>query len=117
VCWPRIGGGVSGRQAAERFGVSAASVSRWRTREREQGDAQPRVQGGDRKSHRIDAHQATIVALLKASPDITIEELRDGLSKQGLSFGYGTIRRFFERHKITRKKRPRMPQSKIARMS
>jgi hypothetical protein len=26
------------------------------------------------------------------------------LSKQGLSFGYGTIRRFFERHKITRKK-------------
>jgi transposase len=114
-----IGGGVSGRQAAERFGVSAASVSRWRTREREQGDAQPRAQGGDRKSHRIDAHQATIVALLKASPDITIEELRDGLSlsKQGLSFGYGTIRRFFERHKITRKKRPPMPQSKIARMS
>ena len=63
-----IGGGVSGRQAAERFGVSAASVSRWRTREREQGDAQPRAQGGDRKSHRIDAHQATIMALLEASP-------------------------------------------------
>ena len=88
-----IGGGVSGRQAAERFGVSAASVSRWRTREREQGDAQPRAQGGDHKSHRIDAHQATIIALLEASPDITIEELRDSLSKQGLSFGYGTIRR------------------------
>ena len=112
-----IGGGVSGRQAAGRFGVSAASVSRWRTREREQGDAQPSAQGGDRKSHRIDAHKATIVALLKASPDITIEELRDGLSKQELSFGYGTIRRFFKRHKITRKKRPPMPQSKIARTS
>ena len=28
-----IAGGVSGRQAAERFGVSAASVSRWRMRE------------------------------------------------------------------------------------
>jgi transposase len=39
-----IGEGVSGRQAAERFGVSAASVSRWRTRERDQGDAQPRSQ-------------------------------------------------------------------------
>lgn len=34
-----IGSGVSGRQAAERFGVSAASVSRWRMREREQGDS------------------------------------------------------------------------------
>ena len=112
-----IRGGVSGRQAAERFGVSAASVSRWRTREREEGDAQPKGQGGDRKSHRIDAHQAIIMALLEASPDITIEELRDGLIKQGLFFGYGTIRRFFARHKITRKKRPPMPQSKIARTS
>jgi hypothetical protein len=34
------------------------------------------------------------MALLEASPDITIEELRHSLSKQGLSFGYGTIRRF-----------------------
>ena len=57
------------------------------------------------------------MALLKASPDITVEELRDSLSKKGLSFGYGTIRRFFERHKITRKKRPPMPQSRIARTS
>lgn len=112
-----IASGVSGRQAAERFGVSAASVSRWRTREREEGDAQPRVQSGDRKSHRIDVHQVTIMALLKTSPDITIEELRDSLSKKGLSFGYGTIRRFFERYKITRKKRPPMPRSKIVRMS
>jgi transposase len=112
-----IAGGVSGRQAAGRFGVSAASVSRWRTRAREQGDAEPRAQGGDRRSHRIDAHRATILALLKATPDITIEELRHSLNKTGLSFGYGTIRRFFERHKITRKKRPPMPQSRIAPMS
>jgi transposase len=110
-----IRGGVSGRQAAERFGVSPASVSRWRTREREQGEALPKAQGGDRKSYRIDAHQTTILALLGASPDITIEELRHSLSKQGLSFGYGTIRRFFERHKITRKKRPPMPQSRTVR--
>ena len=57
------------------------------------------------------------MALIEVSPDITIAELRDGLSKQGLSFGYGTIRRFFERHKITRKKRPPMPQSRIVQMS
>jgi transposase len=112
-----IAGGASGRQAGERFGVSAASVSRWRRREREQGDALPRAQGGDRKSHQIEAHRATIMALLKAVPDITIEELRESLNKKGLSFGYGTIRRFFQRHKITRKKRLPMPLSRIARMS
>lgn len=36
-----IAGGMSGRQAALRFGVSAASASRWRTLERQQGDAKP----------------------------------------------------------------------------
>ncbi|MGY3034118.1 transposase [Bradyrhizobium sp. USDA 4354] len=111
-----IEGGVSGRQAAERFGVSPASVSRWRTRELEQGDALPKAQGGDRKSHRINAHRAKIMALLEASPDITIEELRHSLNREGLSFGYGTIRRFFERHKITRKKRRPMPQNRTVRM-
>lgn len=36
-----IGSGVSGPQAAERFGVSAARVSHRRTREREQGEVEP----------------------------------------------------------------------------
>jgi transposase len=105
--------GLSGRQTANRFGVSASSVSRWRGRLREQGDARPKAQGGDRKSHRIDAHAATILALLAETPDITIEELRSSLGEKGLVFGFGTIRRFFTRHTITRKKRPPMPRSRI----
>lgn len=106
--------GLTHRQAAERFGVSAASVSRWRTREREQGDARPKVMGGDRKSGRIEAHKAMILSVLEETPDITIEELRQALGEKGLSFGFGTIRRFFVRHAITRKKRPPMPRNRIA---
>jgi hypothetical protein len=75
------------------------------------------VSGAAFQAGRLPSDLASARALLKASPDITIEELRHSLSKQGLSFGYGTIRRFFERHKITRKKRPPMPQSRIARTS
>ena len=108
-----VAGGLSGRQAGKRFGVSASSVSRWRGRAREQGDARPKPQGGDRKSHRIDAHEATILALLEEVPDTTIEELRHSLSEKGLVFGFGTIRRFFARHQLTRKKRPPMPRSRI----
>jgi len=33
--------GLTHRQAGERFGVSAASVSRWRKLERDHGDAPP----------------------------------------------------------------------------
>jgi transposase len=106
--------GATHREAAERFGVSAASVSRWRTREREQGDARPRALGGDRRSQRIEAHHAAVLAALGPDRDATIEEVRRDLSAQGLSFGFGTIQRFFARHRITRKKRLRTPQNKAA---
>ena len=109
--------GLSHRQAGERFGVSAASVSRWRQREREQGDARPKALGGDRRSGRIDAHKAAVLAALGAEKDASIEEVRRSLAEQGLVFGFGTIQRFFKRHAITRKKRPRTPANRTAPMS
>src|SRR6516225_10702964 len=109
--------GLSHRAAGERFRVSAASVSRWRALERERGEARARPTGGDRRSGRIEAHKDTILAALEATPDIAIEELRGALQGKGLVFGYGTIRRFFARHAITRKKRPRTPANRIGRTS
>ncbi len=47
--------GGDDREAAARFGVSAASVSRWRRLEREKGDVRPGPLGGDRRSGRIEA--------------------------------------------------------------
>jgi transposase len=112
-----IAGGLSCRQAAERFGVSASSAIRWRAREREQGDARPKALGGDRRSARVEAHAALILALVDGMPDIALDELRTVLAQRGVSIGYGTLWRFFRRHEITRKKRPRMPPSRIGRTS
>ena len=112
-----VSGGASHREAAARFGVSAASVSRWRTLERETGDIRPGPLGGDRRSARIEAQAELILALLAETPDITVEELRLALVERGHSFGYGTLRRFFARRRITRKKRPRTPASRTVRMS
>ena len=56
-----VSAGATHREAADRFGVSAASVSRWRKLEREQGDPRPGRLGGDRRSLRHDP------ALLRAS--------------------------------------------------
>ena len=106
--------GATHRQAAERFGVSAASVSRWRAREREQGDARPKALGGDRRSKRIEACGEAVLSALGPDGDATLEEVRRTLAAQGLSFGFGTIQRFFARHAITRKKRPRALPSKAA---
>ena len=112
-----IAAGSSGRQAALRFGVSAASVSRWRALERDQGDATPKAMGGDRRSHRIEAHADLIVALMEETKDMTLEELRVVLVGRGLSSSYGALWRFFDRRGYTVKKRPRTRASKSGRMS
>ena len=84
--------------------MSAASVSRWRKPERDQGDPQSGRHGGDRCSDQIEAHHKAVMAALGSGRDATIEEVRANLAKQGLVFGFGTIQRFFARHAITRKK-------------
>ena len=105
--------GATHREAAARFGVSAASVSRWRALEREHGDIRPGPLGGDRRSGRIEAQAALVLRLLDEMRDATITELRSALGTHGHWFGYGTLRRFFQRHLITRKKRPLTPPSRI----
>ena len=96
---------ASHRAVALRFGVSAASVSRWRQRAAAQGNPGPRALGGDRRSGRIERHREQILGELADQPDLTIEELRRALAERGLRFGFGTLHRFLVRHRMTRKKR------------
>ena len=107
--------GMSHGTAAGRFGVSAASVSRWRALERDRGDARPKALGGDRRSGRIEVQRGVILSLLEESRDMTIEELRAALGERGLVFSYGSVQRFLVRHGITRKKRPATRRSKTVR--
>lgn len=112
-----VAGGATHREAAERFGVSAASVSRWRALERVQGDARPKALGGDRKSGRIEASKDAVLAALGPEADRSIEEIRLVLREQGLVFSFGSLQRFFKRHAISRKKRRPMPRSRTVRIS
>lgn len=106
--------GVSCRQAAERFGVSASSAIRWYSRLKEQGNIAAQKQGGDRKSGRIEAQAGFIPSQVAETPDITLAELREKLKTRGLGVGIGTLWRFFDRRRITFKKRRRMPPSSSA---
>ena len=107
-----IAGGLSRRKAAERFGVSAASAIRWSALKRDVGDALPKQQGGDRRSKRIEAHAGLILAIVEEATDITLVEVQAKLAEQGLSFGIGTLWRFFDRHAVTLKKSRRMRPSR-----
>jgi transposase len=109
-----IEAGLSRRQAAERFGVSASSAIRWDALRRAGGDARPKPQGGDRLSHRTEAHADLIHAVLAEVPDITLPELKVRLARRGASVSVAALWRFCRRHKITRKKRRRTPPSRTA---
>ncbi len=108
-------GGMSRRQAAGRFGVSAASAVRWCRRQKEAGSPASYKRGGDRWSARIDAHQQLILSLVDETCDITLKELQARLAERGHSFSIGSLWRFFDRHGITWKKRLPMQASRTGR--
>ncbi len=107
-----IGGGLSRRQAAVRFGVSAASAVRWQQLAAQHGTPKPQQQGGDRRSGKIEAYADLILSAYETMPDITLAELQALLADRGTQFALGTIWRFFDRRGITRKKRRRTRPSR-----
>jgi transposase len=96
--------GASCRQASERFGVSAASVSRWHARHLRDGHVRPKPMGGDQRSHVIEAHAPRILRLCGERGNIVLAELRDALAEQGVATSTGSLSRFLFRHRTTRKK-------------
>jgi transposase len=112
-----ISDGMSRRQAAARFGVSAASAIRWQSLAQRLGDARPKPQGGDRRSHRVEAHRALIFKIVDEGPDITLAEIRSRLAESAVSVSVTSLWRFFGRHQITLKKSRRTPPSKTGQTS
>lgn len=105
--------GASCRQAAVRFGVSASSAIRWHALSKLVGDASPKPQGGDRRSARIEAHAIVILGALERKSDITLADLRAELAERGIAVSVAGLWRFFNRRRITLKKRPGMRPSRI----
>ena len=97
--------GMSRRAAANRYGVGIRTAIRWVADFRSSGSVEPRKMGNPTPP-KLSAHRDTVLTLLREQPDTTIEALRHDLAERGIVVGYGSIRRFFEREGITRKKRP-----------
>lgn len=100
-----IAGGMSRRAAAERFGVTASTAIKLYALWRRTGSVEPRPQGGDKRSDRIEALAKPILALVKETPDITLCEIAGHLDREhGQRFAPSVVHRFFARRGITFKK-------------
>lgn len=108
--------GLSRNAAAKLFKVSIASAVRWVKQFETTGEVSPRPSGGDRRSGRIEAHHNYLMGLIRRTPDITLLEIQERLIKNcGERFAVSVLWRFFDRHDITVKKRPRTPRNNSAR--
>lgn len=110
-----IDAGMSRRAAAVRYGIAPSTAIRWDSGRRASGSFAPKPQGGDMRSHRIEAHRGLIHSALEATPDMTLAELCAELLQRGVAASTSSLWRFLRRHGITRKKRPATRSSRIAR--
>ena len=100
-----VEGGQSRRSAAKVFGVSAATAIRWLDQWRRSGSVAPKPQGGDNRSHRIEAYAEEILALIDEAPDITLAEIVAHLDEtHGLKVAQSTVWRLLDRRGLTFKK-------------
>ena len=107
--------GMSRRVAAQRFGIAPSTAIKLVDAWQRTGSYRPGRQGGDRRSQRIEAYAAAVLALVEETPDMTLAEIATHLEDaHGLRVSQSTVWRFFHRRGITFKKKPRMPASSSA---
>lgn len=97
--------GQSRRAAARRFGVAASTAIKWMDQWRREGRLGSKPLGGDRHSHRMEAHADEILTLVAETPDITLAEIAEHLeATHGLRVAQSTVWRLLDRHGQTFKK-------------
>jgi transposase len=99
-----VAGGASRRSAAVRFGVSPSAVVKWVQRWQSTGSPAAMPMGGDRRSHRLEAHSELILGTVGAKPDITVRELQALLAGHRVKASYGAVWNLLNRHGLTFKK-------------
>jgi transposase len=99
-----VAGGSSMRAAARRFAVAPSTAIKLMRRVRETGDALPARYGGHRRPV-LEPYQGELVALVTATPDSTLAELRAELGRRcGIEAALSTIHAMLGRLGLTHKK-------------
>jgi transposase len=99
-----VAAGMSRRQAAVRFRVSASSAVRWVGLQDETGGVNPRPRGGKSRSP-LEAHKDWLLCLNRTEPDLTLEAMVQRIGDEvGVNTTERSLRRFFKRFAISFKK-------------
>lgn len=86
-----------------RFGVAPSTAGNWYRAYRATGSYAPKAMGGDHRS-KLKGEEERIKALLKATPDLTLEDVRHDLAARGVLVGYATVWRMVHGLRLSFKK-------------
>ena len=109
-----VEGGASRREAAEEFEVSASTAIIWVKCFRETGRCAAKPRGGSVSP--LDKHADFLLGLIEKQSDLTLDEVVLLMRKHKIPGSRTAVWRFFQRHKITFKKKACTRRSKSARM-
>ena len=96
--------GASRREAAEEFEISASTAITWVKCFRETGRCAAKPRGGSVSP--LEEHAEFLLDLIEARPDLTLDEVVLAMRKHRVPGSRTAVWRFFQRRKITFKKKP-----------
>jgi transposase len=100
----RVESGASRREAAEHYEVSPSTAVIWVKCFRETGRCTAKPRGGSTSP--LEKHADFLLALIEIEPDLTLDEVVCAMREHKIPGSRTSIWRFFQRHKITFKKKP-----------
>jgi transposase len=95
--------GASCHEAAATFEIGVSSAIRWVAQFRRSGSVAAKPMGGKRSP--LDAYKDWLLALIRAEPDLTLQEIRARLAARGILVAASSVWRFCDRHGLTFKKK------------
>ena len=98
-----IEAGASRREAAERFELSPSAVILWAQRWEETGSVAAKPSGGSVSP--LEEHAEWLLAVIAEQPDVTLDEIVAAMCKRRIAGSRSAVWRFFDRHKISFKKK------------
>jgi transposase len=99
----RVEGGASRREAAEHFEISASAAVKWVKLFHDTGSCVAKRYGGSTSP--LEEYADFLLALVAGQPDLTLDEIVTVMRKQKIPGKRTAVWRFFQRHKITFKKK------------
>ena len=96
--------GGTTREVADIFDVAPSTVVKVHQCWRDTGAVSARPMGGDRRSHNLEAVADIVMEIIRAQPDLTLDEICEMLAVKRVKASRSALWRFFNRRNVSFKK-------------